>query len=105
MKRGVALAIAALAVVLTAVAVFKSSPAKATLPGYNGLIAFAGGRPTPQVPDVWTMEPDGNKLTDLTGGDTSYLAPAWSPDGSKIAYVRTTGGDHEIWVMDADGSH
>jgi TolB protein len=33
----------------------------------------------------------------------SYL-PAYSPDGSKIAYTLSTGGNQEIYVMNVDGS-
>ncbi|MCL4294416.1 MAG: PD40 domain-containing protein [Anaerolineae bacterium] len=31
-------------------------------------------------------------------------APAWSSDGSQIAFVTDRGGRWEIWVMNADGS-
>lgn len=31
--------------------------------------------------------------------------PIWSPDGSKIAFLAQVGGDTDIFVMDADGSH
>jgi dipeptidyl aminopeptidase/acylaminoacyl peptidase len=31
-------------------------------------------------------------------------APAWSPDGSQIAFVTDRNGPWEIWVMNADGS-
>jgi hypothetical protein len=31
-------------------------------------------------------------------------APAWSPDGSKIAFISDRNGKYEIWVMNADGS-
>jgi len=30
-------------------------------------------------------------------------APAWSPDGSQIAFLTDRTGQWEIWVMDADG--
>src|SRR5215218_7578126 len=30
-------------------------------------------------------------------------APAWSPDSSRIAFVRDPGGGTELWVMNADG--
>jgi Tol biopolymer transport system component len=33
------------------------------------------------------------------------VAPAWSPDGSQIAYLTDRNGSWEIWVMAADGSN
>jgi Tol biopolymer transport system component len=46
------------------------------------------------------------------GGEPRRLAlnagsPAWSPDGSLIAFVRAQDfrGSNEIWVMNPDGSH
>lgn len=48
----------------------------------------------------------------INGGDYRELArgemPAWSPDGSEIAYVATTDDPRTngtIWVVKADGSH
>jgi Tol biopolymer transport system component len=32
------------------------------------------------------------------------VAPAWSPDGSQIAFLTDRAGRWEIWVMNADGS-
>ena len=34
----------------------------------------------------------------------TYAAPAWSPDGRKIAFVSDRDGNSEIYVMNADGS-
>ena len=51
------------------------------------------------------------RLTHLTrnpvsSGGTTWSAPAWSPDGQKILFVRVGWGNSnsEILVMNADGS-
>jgi Tol biopolymer transport system component len=57
--------------------------------------------------DIWTMDPDGRRLTDLTkaqkakGNDSD---PQWSPDGKRIAFVSDRDGNADIWVMNADGT-
>ena len=50
--------------------------------------------------DVWIMNVDGSDPVNLTQG-RDCASPAWSPDGTKIAYI--VGG--EIWLMNADGSN
>jgi uncharacterized protein YgiM (DUF1202 family) len=48
---------------------------------------------------LWvTAEPGVNKPWD-------NVSPAWSPDGSQIAFVTDRNGRWEIWVMSADGSN
>jgi len=67
-------------------------------------IAFA--RYTQGVEAIWVMNADGTGQTKLTTPPAQTLAdffPAWSPDGAKIAFVRTLGGS--ILVMNADGSN
>src|SRR6266511_1752070 len=67
---------------------------------HSGLIAFARGGPQS---GLFVTNPDGTGLTKLPSvpGDTD---PAWSPDGSKIAFVRFREGGAGIWVMNADGT-
>ena len=38
----------------------------------------------------------------LTYGDESYSAPAWSRDGSHLAFTCDAGGAQNVWVMDVD---
>jgi len=46
--------------------------------------------------------------TCLMAGCSSVVSngdPAWSPDGTKIAFVFGEGYDNDIWLMNADGSN
>ena len=45
------------------------------------------------------------EIIKLTENSARDFDPAWSPDGSKIAFASTRTGDYELWVMDADGSN
>ena len=49
------------------------------------------------------MNPDGHGERSLTS-DAADTAPAWSPDGTRIAFASTSSGNTDVWVMDADGS-
>ena len=44
------------------------------------------------------------RLKGLKPQSWNNAAPAWSPDGSQIAFVTDRNGPWEIWVMNADGS-
>ena len=59
--------------------------------------------------DIWVMDADGSNQTNLTKTpDTKEGQPAWSADGTRIAFTSDhdeIGGFPDIWVMDADGSN
>jgi Tol biopolymer transport system component len=63
--------------------------------------------------DLWVMDADGTNQTNLTDTlDTNEGQPAWSPDGTKIAFTGPgefnedgSGGLGDIYVMDADGTN
>ena len=40
-------------------------------------------------PQIFTVEPDGTGLRRLTWGPAFSESPAWSPDGSRLVFVRT----------------
>src|SRR5438132_1543575 len=86
------------------------------MPGGVGRVAggvVAGGHGKSVVasePDgnheVYVMDADGSHQTRLTNNPADDILPAWSPDGTKIAWStnRLGGSNSEIFVMNADGS-
>jgi dipeptidyl aminopeptidase/acylaminoacyl peptidase len=54
--------------------------------------------------NLWVMRGDGTGLRQLTFGSFNDYAPAWSPDGSRIAFSSNRAGDYDIWVINLDGS-
>ena len=55
--------------------------------------------------EIYLTNTDGTGQTNLTNNAASDQIPAWSPDGSKIAFESTRDGStSEIYVMNADGS-
>jgi hypothetical protein len=69
----------------------------------NGKIAFVVFERDDN--QIYTMNPDGSERTQLTVEEEYSVSPAWSPDGTKIAFTRGNTRDHrgQIFVMNADG--
>jgi hypothetical protein len=74
------------------------SPSQASIPGENGKIAFTYGS------DIYSANPDGSGLRNLTNGAFSAQRPEWSPDGRHIAFISIYNSAYHLWVMNADGS-
>jgi len=55
--------------------------------------------------DIYVINADGSDPLNLTPGPARGAEPAWSPDGSQIAFIRPVDGFADIWVMEADGSN
>lgn len=55
--------------------------------------------------EIYTVNPDGTGLINLSNHEASDYSPAWSLDGSQIAFVSNRNGNEDIFVMDADGSN
>jgi len=54
--------------------------------------------------EIYIMNADGSAQTRLTAVALIDANPAWSPDGTRIAFHSFRDGNFEIYVMNADGS-
>ena len=54
--------------------------------------------------DIYVVNADGTERRRLTRDPAEEFDPAWSPDGTKIAFSRSDGGRYQIFVMNADGT-
>jgi hypothetical protein len=75
---------------------------EAAYPGANGKVAFvADGH------QIFSANADGSGKTALNSPpeDAQNFEPAYSPDGSRIAFMQyTDAGEIALWAMNADGS-
>ena len=87
--------------VAIACALVPAAPASATFPGSNGRIAFV------QSSNVYTMEPDGSgvrQLTSLPPGSAAQFV-GWSPTGRRLVFdVTPPDASAQLWLMHANGS-
>jgi hypothetical protein len=100
-------ATAALAVTLVAAA-----PASATFPGQNGKIYFEACYSGCSVFDIYSINPDGSGLDNVTDVVTGQPGPpdiAFDPsvtqDGSKMVFNVDTQAAGELWTMNTDGTN
>jgi len=93
----------AVALGLLALLLVKANPAEGALPGDNGRIVFVSSG------EIYTMMPDGTDIKQLTSNAAADGQPAWSPDGTQIAFTSNRdairAGDFQIYKMDADGTN
>ena len=70
--------------------------------GADGRIAFSSNRTGNY--EIYSMNPDGSDVRQLTNSPRDDAQAAWSPDGTKIAFASNRTGNDEVYVMNADGS-
>jgi hypothetical protein len=99
-RRAVSAALAGGAIV--AALAGSATASRATFPGNNGRFAFGIGG------TIVTENPDGTgrkTVVPLTSGvAVAATEPAWSADGTKLAYSSKEGGTGGIFIANADGS-
>jgi Tol biopolymer transport system component len=63
------------------------------------------GKPSAKV-DIWKFRPDGSEAVNLTGGSAGNNGfPYFSPDGEQIVFRSGRDGNHEIYLMNSDGTN
>ena len=68
-------------------------------------VAFAWDGGSGDNFDIYVQSIDGSSQMQLTKDAAVDHAPAWSPDGLRIAFVRVLEGKREIVVLPALGGH
>ena len=53
--------------------------------------------------NLWLMDVSSGESRQFTSGEVMDAQPNWSPDGNKIAFIRTKDKRSQIWVMPRDG--
>ena len=69
----------------------------------GGRIFFASDR-SDMGYEIYSMDENGSDPTALTNNAVDDTYPVASPDGSRVAFVRTEGEIQDLWVMIADGT-
>jgi TolB protein len=77
-------------------------PGKAEFSRDGTRIAYA--RFSSSTPGIWTIGPAGETPAHVAGTVEGDEHPTWSPDGSRIAFVRVQGANSAgIFIVDSDG--
>jgi len=77
-----------------------SSPVHADVPGFSGDIAFQSGRDVKFCCRIYTMNADGSDVQSPLSNVSQSFDPAWSPDGSRLAFAQFTGNDFDVFTAD-----
>ena len=78
-----------------------ATPARAALPGANGLIAYEASDDAHY--QIYTISATGKNPIQVTTDSTDHYSPAFSADGKKIAYEASDGSHYQIYTISATG--
>lgn len=70
-------------------------------------LALTIGTPPASIGELYLADADGSHPRQLTRNGRVNFLPAWSPDGTRIAFISQAGNDvdtAEVFVINADGS-
>lgn len=93
----------ALAALFAFATAFGLSAGTAVADTTDGRIVFQGCDNT--TCQIYTVNPDGTALRQVTHGAAFKFQPDWSPNGRRIVFAQDSGSGPAIWIARADGSH
>src|ERR671912_908814 len=118
-KKRVVILLAVMAVVMFLASGLSPGEPDAQTAAPNGKIAYVGFNVETEKQDIYTINPDGTGVTNLTRRYTdpnwsplgsARSDPEWSPDGAKISFTGTALSDvgsccsTNVYAMEADGA-
>jgi Tol biopolymer transport system component len=62
-------------------------------------------RVTTGIGDPAALAAGGGRFARAVHTHDNAGAPVWSPDGKQIAFTRTVGSSHQLWLVNADGTN
>ncbi|NMB64765.1 MAG: DUF5050 domain-containing protein, partial [Spirochaetes bacterium] len=68
-------------------------------------IVFVGYQSASSDGDIYVMNEDGSNIVNLTQTADHESRPNWSPDGTKIYFIKYNAGVYDLYVMNQDGSN
>src|ERR1044072_889637 len=95
-------AAAAIAALSVAIVLGIPAPSFATYAGRNGLIAFSAN--AGDGAQIYTVQPDGQRLHQITHVEGDAVAPDWSPDGRTIAFELDGPDGVSVQIMNSNGT-
>lgn len=91
-------------VVIITILCYQSTSMAQSSDNLEGNIIFASDRDRAGDFEIYMVDAKGDSERRITRNNSNDTAPAWSPDGTQIAFESDRNGNADIYVMNADGS-